>query len=101
MISPDMRRARQVAQQLQQELSAEQNVQVIEPQSIYVMVKQGMVMLHGYVQDNNRKRQAEQVARSIRGVRNVQNDLRILGGQATAGPDRGPAGQQQMSASDR
>ncbi|OHB63618.1 MAG: hypothetical protein A2Y76_03360 [Planctomycetes bacterium RBG_13_60_9] len=101
MSSPDMRLARQVAQQLQQELSAEQNVQVIEPQSIYVMVKQGMVMLHGYVQDNNRKRQAEQVARSIRGVRNVQNDLRILGGQATAGPDRGPAGQQQMSASDR
>jgi osmotically-inducible protein OsmY len=83
--SADLRLARQVADQLRQELPQGQNVQPIQPQSIYVMVRQGSATLHGYVQNSNQKQQAEQIVQSIQGVQNVNNDLAILSTRGTAG----------------
>ncbi len=83
--SADLRLARQVADQLRQELPQGQNVQPIQPQSIYIMVRQGTVALHGYVQNSNQKQQAEQIVQSIEGVQNVRNNLTILSTRGTAG----------------
>jgi osmotically-inducible protein OsmY len=74
----DLRLAQQVAGQLRQQLPPGQNVQLIQPQSIYVSVNQGRVTLQGYVQNPGERQQAEQIVRSIRGVRNVRNDLTLL-----------------------
>ncbi len=83
--SADLRLARQVADQLRQELPPGQNVQPIQPQSIYIMVRQGTVTLNGYVQNSNQKQQAEQIAQSINGVQNVRNNLIILSTRGAAG----------------
>lgn len=83
--SADLRLARQVADQLRQQLPQGQNVQPIQPQSIYVMVRQGTVTLHGYVQSSSQKQQAAQIVQSIQGVQNVRNDLTILSTRGTAG----------------
>jgi osmotically-inducible protein OsmY len=93
--SADLRLARQVANQLRQELPQRQNVQAIQPQSIYVTVQQGIVILHGYVQSSHQKQQAEQIVQSIRGVRNVLNDLMILSTRGAAGQAGGPMGSPQ------
>jgi osmotically-inducible protein OsmY len=82
----DLRLARQVASQLRQQLPPGQNVQPVQPQSIYVTVRQGTVTLHGYVQNSSDKQQAQQIVQSIQGVQNVRNDIIILS-------SRGPAGQ--------
>ena len=93
--STDLRLARQVADQLRQQLPQGQNVQPIQPQSIYVMVRQGTVTLHGYVQSSSQKQQAEQIVQSIQGVQNIQNDLTILSTRGTAGQGGGPMESQQ------
>jgi osmotically-inducible protein OsmY len=80
----DLRLAQQVATQLRQQLP-EQNIQLIQPQSIYVTVRQGTVTLHGYVQDSSQRQQAQQIVQSIQGVRNVRNDLSILSARGMAG----------------
>ncbi len=90
--SSDLRLAQQVASQLRQQLPPGQNVQLIQPQSIYVSVSQGTVMLHGYVQSNSQKQQAQQIVRSIRGVQNVRNDLTILSTAAAGGQMGGQQG---------
>jgi len=91
--------ARQVALELQQQLPSSEVVYVLDQQAINVMVTQGTVMLHGSVPDQNLKQQAEQIARSVSGARNVRNELTIMGqAQRTA---MGTMGQpQQMTASD-
>ncbi len=72
----DLRLAQQVASQLRQQLPPGQNVQLIQPQSIYVSVSQGTVTLHGYIQNNNQKQQAQQVVQQLRqrltGIQNIQ-----------------------------
>jgi hyperosmotically inducible protein len=84
----DLRLSQRVAQQLRQQLPPEQNVQLIQPQSIYVTASNGTVTLHGYVQDSRQKLQAAQAAQDVPGVRSVHNDLTILstqGGPAQPG----------------
>jgi osmotically-inducible protein OsmY len=88
--STDVRLARQVASQLRQQLPPGQNVQLVQPQSIYVTVQRGTVILHGYVQNSSQKQQAQQIAQSIQGVQNVRNDLAILGTQGA--PSQGYGG---------
>jgi osmotically-inducible protein OsmY len=90
--SSDLRLAQQVADELRQQLPQRQNVQPIQPQSIYVTVQQGTVTLHGYVQSSSQKQQAAQIVQSIQGVRNVRNDLTIL---STRGPTGQAGGQEQ------
>lgn len=82
----DLRLAQQVASQLRQQLPPGQNVQPVQPQSIYVTVKQGTVTLHGYVQNDNEKQQAQQIVQSLQGVQNVRNNIIILSSQGPAGP---------------
>jgi osmotically-inducible protein OsmY len=113
-MAADLRLAQQVAQQLQQQLPPGQNVQTIQPQSIYVMVNQGTVTLYGYVLNTNQKQQAEQIVRSIQGVENINNDLAIFTPQGGMGSQdqygqttgqgqwgQGPAGQQPTMADRR
>ncbi|MCL5281447.1 MAG: BON domain-containing protein [Planctomycetes bacterium] len=92
----DMALAQQVAQRLRQQLTGIQNVQVAQPGTIYVMVSKGTVTLDGLVSNNNMKQKAEQVAKSISGVRSVKNSLSI-GAGATSGQAYGylPPGQDQ------
>jgi osmotically-inducible protein OsmY len=73
----DMALAHQVANKLQQQLSGTAKVQVAAPNTIYVTASQGTVSLTGWITDQNIKRQAEQVAKSVSGVRNVRNLLGI------------------------
>jgi osmotically-inducible protein OsmY len=93
--STDLRLARQVADQLRQQLPQRQNVQPVQPQSIYVTVQQGTVSLHGYVQSRNQKQQAEQIVQSVQGVENVQNDLVILSTRGATGQAGGQMGAQE------
>jgi len=77
MSASDLALAQRVAMQLQQQVGTAETVHVMDPRAIYVHVSQGTVKLYGAVQDNSQRQQAEQIARSIRGVQNVQNQLRI------------------------
>ncbi|MEN6337894.1 MAG: BON domain-containing protein, partial [Phycisphaerales bacterium] len=79
MSASDLALAQRVAMQLQQQLGTAKTVHVMDPRAIYIHVSQGTVKLHGAVQDNSQRQQAEQIARSVRGVQNVQNQLRIAG----------------------
>jgi osmotically-inducible protein OsmY len=88
----DLRLAQQVASQLRQQLPAGQNVQPVQPQSIYVTAQRGTVTLHGYVQSSNQKQQAEQIVQSIQGVQTVRNDLTILSTRGGTGPAGGQGG---------
>lgn len=109
----DLALAQRIAMQLQQELGTSKTIHVMDPQAIYVHVSQGTVMLHGLVQDNNQKQQAEQIVQSIRGVQNVQNQLQIAGegeeyqtfgyipGQTDQSQRQGRSGQSQYSGSTR
>jgi len=45
--------------------------------SIEVSVEQGVVLLAGSVDDRHTKRRAEDVAESVRGVKDIQNQLRV------------------------
>jgi hypothetical protein len=49
----------------------------IDASDIDVVVDEGVVYLRGYVPDRPTKRSAEAVAESVRGVREVINELRI------------------------
>jgi osmotically-inducible protein OsmY len=49
----------------------------VDASGIEVAVDQGVVMLSGSVEDRGTKRRAEDVADSVRGVRDVQNQLRV------------------------
>ena len=84
----DMVLAQRIALELQRQLPNVQNIHVLDPHAIYVVVNQNTVTLHGHVQDRNLKQQAEQIARSISGVQNVQNQL-IVAGEAGAFPPLG------------
>ena len=96
MSGSDMALARQVVQQLQQQLSGLQNIQVARPDTIYVMAAQGTVRLEGFALDQNIGQQAEQIASAIPGAQNVANALRISG--AGAYPSYGYIpGQEQQS----
>ena len=75
----DMALAQQVAQKLRQQLSGVQNVQVVRPGTIYVIVSKGTVTLDGFVPSNDAKQKAEQIAKSITGIQNVKNSLNIGG----------------------
>jgi len=99
--SSDLRLARQVASQLRQQLPPGQNIQLVQPQSIYVTAQRGTVILHGYVQNNNQKQQAQQIVQSIQGVQNVRNDLTILStrGGAGQGGSQGYGGTNSQSSS--
>lgn len=79
MSASDLTLAQRIAMQLQQQLRTDKTIHVMDPQAIYVHVSQGTVMLHGSVQDNNQRQQAEQIARSVRGVQNVRNQLQVAG----------------------
>jgi len=76
----DQALSRQIVQRLRQQLPDIQNVDVMRPGTIYVMVVQGTVMLHGFVQDVNLSQQATQIARDIPGVQNVTSTLSVGSG---------------------
>ena len=98
--SSDLRLAQQVASQLRQQLPPGQNIQLVQPQSIYVTAQRGTVTLHGYVQNSNQKQQAQQIVQSIQGVQNVRNDLTILSTQgAAARGSQGMGGSQSSGSS--
>ena len=65
---------RRLAQQIQQQLQNQ-----FPDASINVTASQGTVMLQGTVSDLSQKQQAEQIAQSIPGVQNVQNNLTVAG----------------------
>ena len=75
----DMALAQQVAQKLRQQLSGVQNVQVVQPGTIYVIVSKGTVTLDGFVPSSDAKQKAEQIAKSVTGIQNVKNSLNIGG----------------------
>ncbi len=75
MSQSDIALAQQVAQKLQQQTG--QRVQIETPGTIFVKVSNGIVTLDGFVSSSNIKQQAEQVAKSISGVRSVKNSLNI------------------------
>jgi hypothetical protein len=50
---------------------------MIDPTEIQVSVKDGEVTLRGYVEDRASKRLAEDIADSVSGVKDVNNELRI------------------------
>jgi osmotically-inducible protein OsmY len=50
-----------------------------------VTVSQGTATLQGSVRDQNQKQQAEQIAQSISGIENVQNNLTVSGRPSTTG----------------
>ncbi len=84
----DLVLAQRIALELQRQLPNVQNINVLNPEAIYVAVGQNTVTLHGHVQNRNLKQQAEQIARSISGVQNVQNQL-IVAGETGAFPPLG------------
>jgi len=100
MSSSDKLLARQVALELQQQFPGSEIVYVMDPQAINVMVSEGTVMLHGAVQDQNMKQQAEQIARSVSGARNIHNDLIIMG-QPQQRQTTGQQQQMPMTSTDR
>lgn len=63
----------------------------VDATEISVQVSDGIVTLSGTVRDRRMKRRAEDVADNIRGVDDVQNQLRI--GSADSGRDIGSTGQ--------
>jgi osmotically-inducible protein OsmY len=81
----DMTLAQQVAVKLRQQLPGMYNVQIETPGTIYVKVSNGTVTLDGFVSNNDAKRNAEQIAKSISGVQNVKNSLSIVGINETLG----------------
>src|SRR5437868_14493003 len=52
----------------------------VDASGIEVSVEQGVVLLAGSVDDRRTKRRAEDVAESVRGVKDIQNQLRVVGG---------------------
>ncbi len=82
--------------QLQQQLASGQIIHVMDPDAIYVHVSQGNVVLHGSVDDQSQRDQAEQAISNIRGVQNVQNQLTVGGQQSwqQTGPRQQQFGQQ-------
>ena len=49
----------------------------VDATEIEVDVREGIVMLSGFVEDRRTKRRAEDVAESVNGVSDVQNQIRI------------------------
>ena len=49
----------------------------VDASDIEVEVREGVVMLSGSVEDRRTKRRAEDVAESVNGVRDVQNQIRV------------------------
>jgi osmotically-inducible protein OsmY len=91
MTATDSRLADQIEQQIHQQLPSA---------NIDVMVSQGTVMLHGSVQDQSQKQQAEQIAKSVSGVQTVQNNLTV-GAAGTGFPPLGYIpGQQDTGSAD-
>ena len=68
MSASDLALAHRIAMQLQQQLTTDKTIQVMDPQAIYVHVSQGTVKLHGSVQDNN-QRQSGRTDRPVRSRR--------------------------------
>jgi osmotically-inducible protein OsmY len=79
MTASDRRLAQQIEQQIERQLPSA---------NIMASVSQGTVTLQGSVQDQNQRQQAERVARSVQGVRNVRNNLSV-GGQGAEYPPLG------------
>ena len=52
---------------------------------IDITVFKGRVQLNGFVDSNDEKMQAGKVARGVRGVKNVENNLKLRGAERTAG----------------
>ena len=50
----------------------------VDASGIEVSVEQGVVQLAGSVDDRRTKRRAEDVAESVRGVKDIQNQLRVV-----------------------
>jgi hyperosmotically inducible protein len=81
MSPADTALAWQVAQKLQQQLP-NQWVQVVRPDTIYVVTNQGTVMLYGFVTNPSVKQHANQIAQSVSGVQHVSDSIGIAGAGA-------------------
>jgi osmotically-inducible protein OsmY len=68
MSASDRRLAQQVEQQLQQQLP---------DANINVTASQGTITLQGSVPQQNQKQQAERIAQSVSGVRNIRNNITV------------------------
>jgi osmotically-inducible protein OsmY len=95
----DMVLAQRIALELQRQLPSVQNIQVLDPHAIYVVVNQNTVTLHGHVQDRNLKQKAEQIARSISACR--RSEQLIVAGEATTFPPLGYTPGQQSTTTGR
>jgi osmotically-inducible protein OsmY len=80
MSRSDIAIGQQVVQQLKQQLTGIQNIQVMRPGAIYIMAVSGNVMLHGFVTNPNIKQQVSQIARAVPGVQNVTDQIRVISG---------------------
>ncbi len=88
MTRSDLALARQVIQQLQQQLQSIR-VQAMRPNTIYVIAKQGTVTLDGFIRNPSVTQQATQIAKAIPGVQNVQSMLKTMGGAGGFAPTYG------------
>ncbi len=71
----DQRLTRQIEQKLQQQL----------PQAnISVSIHQETATLHGSVPQESHKQQAEQIAKSVQGIQNIENQINVSGRQQMA-----------------
>lgn len=78
---------RQQATGSQQQLTqqVEQKLQQQFPQAnISVSINEDTATLRGSVQQENQKQQAEQIAKSVQGIENIENQINVSGGQQMA-----------------
>lgn len=61
----------------------------LDASELTVNVRQGVIILAGFVPDRQQVRRAECIAYAISGVRAVANKLRVAGARSTTGPERG------------
>ncbi|MBM3999193.1 MAG: BON domain-containing protein [Planctomycetes bacterium] len=80
----------QIAQQIVQELKAEQSAGKLRGFKIDLEVEEGTVLLTGRVSDAQQQKLALDVARRTAGVKQVVNDLRVADGHAKGGEKETP-----------
>lgn len=77
--SPGYRSDREIAAEVDQALWNDEVVHAIDYHAIDVIVRDSVVILTGYVTMPESKVRAEQIARAVRGVNNVENHLIVDG----------------------
>lgn len=83
-----------IKDQLNQHVSDEQTVRVIDPEAVCVVIDQGTVGMFGPVKSEEQKQKIEQVISSVEGVRTVDNALTVTGEQSAPQGQMSDAGQQ-------